>query len=269
MISLLVGTPAYGCQLVTDYFSSMCSLIRGALESEGVNIDFVQPGNESLIPRGRNSVISYFYLSQKYTHLLWLDADIGLTNPNSVPALIKHGLDVVGAPVPLKGFDSEGMPVLNVGKVYDFDSNTGLAEVDRVGNAVLLMSYQAAKDLCESSEVYYKSPSYTRGVFLTEKNFDVFKVGAVDGEYLSEDYYVCKQLRENLGYKIYVDFTIPCRHWGMFPFDLNEQHLAEFMKRLVTGGDTKPKVENNEGEDGKVINIWEKRKRQLSKPKKV
>jgi hypothetical protein len=43
--------------------------------------------------------------------------------------------------------------------------------------------------------------------------YDVFRVGVVDGEYLSEDFWVCRTLRK-LGYAIHVDPTIVIRHHG-------------------------------------------------------
>ena len=47
--------------------------------------------------------------------------------------------------------------------------------------------------------------------------YDVFKVGVYDGEYLSEDFFFCRYLRE-MGYKILVDPSIPTRHNGNYVF---------------------------------------------------
>jgi hypothetical protein len=45
-------------------------------------------------------------------------------------------------------------------------------------------------------------------------HFDVFRTGVVDDEYLSEDFWVCRQLRP-LGFEIHLDPTIVTRHSGM------------------------------------------------------
>ena len=47
--------------------------------------------------------------------------------------------------------------------------------------------------------------------------YDVFKVGVYDGEYLSEDFFFCRYLRE-MDYKILVDPSIPTRHNGNYVF---------------------------------------------------
>ena len=47
--------------------------------------------------------------------------------------------------------------------------------------------------------------------------YDVCKVGVHKDLYLSEDYYLCRDLRE-LGFNVYVDRTIKTRHNGMMEF---------------------------------------------------
>jgi hypothetical protein len=54
-------------------------------------------------------------------------------------------------------------------------------------------------------------------VKLKNPQYDVFQVGVKDGEYLSEDYWVCKTLQEK-GFKVYVDTSIPVRHNGNYCF---------------------------------------------------
>ena len=47
--------------------------------------------------------------------------------------------------------------------------------------------------------------------------YDIFGVGVKNGEYLSEDYWVCEALAE-LDYKIYVDTAVAVNHTGMKQF---------------------------------------------------
>ncbi|MCZ7600733.1 MAG: hypothetical protein M5U09_27520 [Gammaproteobacteria bacterium] len=49
------------------------------------------------------------------------------------------------------------------------------------------------------------------------EQFDVFQVGVVDGEYLSEDYWTCCRLAA-LGFDIFVDPSIRVRHHGSATF---------------------------------------------------
>jgi hypothetical protein len=69
----------------------------------------------------------------------------------------------------------------------------------------------------ENNGVYRGNP-YTRGdANIDIPQYDIFKVGVYDGEYLSEDYYVCRVLRE-LGFEVYVDINCKNKHNGVFSF---------------------------------------------------
>jgi hypothetical protein len=209
-IKLLIGTPCYNGLLHQDYF-------QGTLQYNqlGFPIAYMHIGNESLITRGRNTIISYFYENDIYTHLLFLDADIYLSG-NDLLKLLESGEDVIGAPVPLKGYDPRGKNVYNVGEILD--KNGHLIEVAHVGTAVFLLSRKAVdtlvKNAIEVGKTYSRNP-LTRGDAPSDVQYDIFRVGVVNGQYLSEDYYVCKTLRD-LGYKIIVDASIATRHSGSF-----------------------------------------------------
>ena len=238
--NLLIATPAYGCQLHTDYFASMTALLRGGMQS-GINVDFLHIGNQSLVQKARNSMISYFHENKQYTHIVWVDADMGIPN-DCVPKLLKRGVDVIGVPVPLKGYNADGSPVLNIGEIINV-TDDGLAETTHVGNAVLMFSRKAVDALIEASESYVDDPSYSRGQTTGAKAWDVFFVGIMeDGIYRPEDYSTCYKLRK-LGYKIYIDMTIPVKHNGMHGFETTKDILDKYYKpkqdnliKLVTGG---------------------------------
>ena len=224
--NLLIATPAYGCQLHTDYFSSMVALLRGAMKSN-INVDFLHIGNQSLVPKARNSLISYFYQNKQYTHIVFIDADMGIPN-DCIPKLLKHKVDVIGVPVPLKGYNSDGSPVLNIGKILNITKD-GLVETTHVGNAVLMFSRKAVNALIKESKQYEDNPEYSRGQTLGNKAWDVFYVGVMeDGVYRPEDYSTCYKLKK-LGFKIYLDMTIPVKHNGMHGF----QTTPEILKRVV------------------------------------
>lgn len=210
-IKLLIGTPCYNGILHQDYF-------QGTLQYNhlGIPISYMHIGNESLITRGRNTIISFFYdHKDTFTHLLFLDADIYLSGEDLLK-LLESGEDVIGAPVPLKGYDPRGKNVYNVGKILETKDH--LIEVEHVGTAVFLLSNSAVvslvNDAINNGNVYSRNP-LTRGDTPSDLQYDVFQVGVYEEQYLSEDYYVCKVLRE-LGYKIIVDTSIRTRHSGSF-----------------------------------------------------
>jgi len=149
-----------------------------------------------------------------------LDADIYL-HVDELVKLIAHEVDVIGAPVRLKGFNKfDNSPVFNTGKLIE-DKGKGLVVMDRIGTAVFMLSRKAVDVLVEhakeNGDIYGGNP-HTRGDADIEiSQYDIFKTGVFDGEYLSEDYYVCRVLRE-LGFDTNVDMTCKTKHNGMFSF---------------------------------------------------
>ena len=216
-INLLIGIPAYGCLTHIDNNLTLFSLIQH------LKFDIKYVGNESLITRARNTIASFFYHNKQFTHLLFLDADVGLMHngefsPYGILRLLNWEKDVIGAPVPLKGTDSNGNLVYNVtSPIQNIEGN--LFSVNHIGTAVLLFSRKAIDSLVEDAKInnhVYTSNPHSRGinqkVDVTEQ-YDIFKVGVVNGTYLSEDYFACATLK-NMGYTIYCDDSIQAIHNG-------------------------------------------------------
>jgi len=215
-LNLLIGTPAYNSMVHTDYMHSILSYHESKLPFSVMTI-----GNESLITRGRNTILSYFYHMEQFTHLLFLDADIYL-HAQELIKLISYQKDVIGAPVALKGKNKfTGEPVYNFGEVLSKDGS--MITTNKIGTAVFMLSRNAVESLVSDSKekgmVYYPNP-HTRGDTAPHdmEMYDVFRVGVKDGEYLSEDYFACNTLRE-LGYDVYVDLSVKTKHNGMYIFE--------------------------------------------------
>ena len=210
-INLLIGTPAYNCQVHTEYVRSLLAFQKAAIPYSLLTI-----GNESLITRARNTILSRFFASERYTHLFFLDGDIGLS-VEGLNRLLSHGCDVIGAQVPLKKLGEDGERTYNVGA--RLETNGLLAKVEHVGTAVLLLSRKAVDALVEdarSAGRTYAPPYETEGES-GGVHFDVFRVGVETGVYLSEDYWICHWLRR-LGHDIHVDLSVKPTHHGMYAF---------------------------------------------------
>lgn len=211
-INILIGTPAYNSMVYTDYLHSIIGFYENKIPFTLMTI-----GNESLITRGRNTILSYFYNSTGHTHLLFLDADIHLKSEDLIK-LISYNKDVIGAPVALKGYDDAGNKVYNVGK--NLGAEGALCKTDRIGTAVFMLSRKAVESLVDNAknnnDVYYAN-RYTRGDRIDTHMYDVFKTGVTDSVYDSEDYYVCRKLIE-LGYDVFFDKDIYVKHNGIFSF---------------------------------------------------
>ena len=119
--------------------------------------------------------------------------------------------------MPLKGFNPRGERIFNVGQCLG--EYGGLHEIERIGTAALMLSRKAVDALVE--EARQAGHTYkrllSRGSPLANIHYDVFKVGVVNGDYLSEDFWICHRLRV-MGFKIYFDPEIATRHQGTTEF---------------------------------------------------
>jgi hypothetical protein len=203
-LNLLIGTPAYAGQVHVDYVSALLVFQRERLPFTLMTI-----GNESLITRARNTIISAFHERREFTHLLFLDGDVHLPH-EGLARMLAHRKDVVAAPVALKGVAPDGGRLFNVGRTVGEDG--ALLLVDRVGTAALLISRAAAEALIADARAAQRVYELAQGEGAIQ--YDVFRVGVIDGEYLSEDFWVCHALRR-LGFPIHVDPTVVTRHNGM------------------------------------------------------
>lgn len=211
--NVLIGTPAYNGMLHTDYLHSILGFASNSIPHSVMTI-----GNESLITRARNALLATFWESNAFTHLLFLDADVYLDHKGLID-MLNHNKDVIGAPVFLKSKDSAGNQTLNTDAKPEV--LPVLQSVSRVGTAALLLSRAAVNSLVEHAiqqDRVYKINRMLRREGMATNHYDVFRVGISNGEYLSEDFWVCKELIQ-LGYEIHVDTSIYTRHNGMVCFD--------------------------------------------------
>lgn len=211
--NLLIGTPAYAGQVHVDYVHALLSCYRAAVRFSVMTID-----KESLITRARNAIISQFYGATDFSHLLFLDGDMYLDGED-VKRLLGHDKDVIGARVPLKGTDDRGGQLYNVGQTLRREND--LVVTDRLGTAVLMLTRSAVNALVEEAgrrgDTYTEPRSHFQSNAEQVVQYDIFQVGVIDGEYLSEDFWVCRRLRA-LGFEVYADLGIQVRHHGPTAF---------------------------------------------------
>lgn len=206
--NVMIATPAYGSMVHTNFVLALL-----AYQKAGIPYALITLGNESLITRARNTLISAFYYRREFTHLLFLDADVGLP-AEGLQALLRHGKDVIGAPVALKGRDANGSRIFNVGRALGEEGPLMINE--RIGTAAFMLSRRAVEALVDEAKNdgrVYERMSTLQGDPGPPVHYDIFRVGVVDTEYLSEDFWVCRTLR-GLGFDIYVDPEIITHHFG-------------------------------------------------------
>ena len=207
--NILIGTPAYGGMIHSDYVNALLTYQRS-----GIKFGLMTIGNESLITRARNTILAEFHEHTEFSHLLFIDADVLLPAPG-LSRLIAHGKDVIGAPVALKARNVDGSRIFNTGPLCGEEGP--LLQCTRIGTAVFMLSRRAVESLIEDAksrgDVYSRGNTARGSSLRATLGYDVFRVGVVDDEYLSEDYWACNSLRR-LGYSIYVDPIIVTQHSG-------------------------------------------------------
>lgn len=228
-MAVLICTPAYDSKLHIDHEIAVMEMA-----STGIPIVVSLMGNESLIPRARNTMFSQFLQDKTFSHLFFLDADVNIKG-SDFRKLYESGKDVVGAAVRLKGKDK----IYNYHEILKVDNN--YTATDMLGTACIMFSRKACEDLADfarkmNEEVNewrkkgvpdYLMPEWIydrRSMLLNgmdDKNyemFDIFKLWINNKIYLSEDFSACYFLRK-LGYDIWVDTSIVTRHNGTLNFD--------------------------------------------------
>lgn len=245
-----IATPCYGGQVFQNYLLSIIKLIY-ACERYGVTLSFIIRGGDSLIPRTRNSIVAEFMATDVYTHLLWVDADIGF-EPEAVFRLLRADRDVAAGVYPLKRLNfpetiPEGMnrqqfdarytryPFNPVGKTFKIDAD-GFIEVLDAPTGLMLIKRQVlftmadaypdlkiiADDMPGLEHIKDKIKQYDYRFFdvMTETN----------GRYLSEDYAFSRRW-QNIGGKIFIDAASNLTHQGSHIYTGN---FLESLKALAT-----------------------------------
>jgi hypothetical protein len=100
---ILICTPCYAGMATANYTSSVLKA-SATLVRYGVQHDFFFMGNESLIQRGRNSCVQIFRANDYFTHLLFIDSDVGFEDKVILQLLLRDK-EVIGAVYPDKGYN--------------------------------------------------------------------------------------------------------------------------------------------------------------------
>ncbi len=231
----LVTTPCFGGTVFVNYFLAAIRL-QNACHEIGMPIDFFFRQGDSLVTRARNDCVAYFLVNPQYTHLFWIDSDIGYS-PEAAFRLLLADRDVVAGIYPLKRkeWPANGVPAGTTRQRFEelyarYTVNTGrLGEnVSLVVDANGFMKVREAPTgfMCIKRGVFERLvaaypqlryvPDWPEGSVpsggVHYRFFDVM-VDPETGRYLSEDYGFCR-LWEKIGGEIYVDANSNLSHTG-------------------------------------------------------
>jgi len=231
----LIATPTHDGKLFKNYVISMLNAIS-AFTSAQIRAQVLLLEGESLVTRARNNCVAHFLANPEWTHLFWIDSDIGFT-PEAALRLLNSGYDVAAGVYPLKreNWPDDGLPTGTT--LADFETNytrytvnhtasthptdiqiavqpDGFVKLSEAPTGFMVIKRSVFERLMTHYPHLRYRPDGIGDVDngLHYRFFDVM-VDPVSQRYLSEDYGFCR-LWTGLGESVYVDARSDLTHQG-------------------------------------------------------
>jgi hypothetical protein len=271
-VKIYIGTPCYGGQCFAGYVASLLQT-QAHLQTldPPMSLETCFLTNESLITRGRNTIVAKFLNETSFTHLLFIDADISW-HPLTVEKLVKADQDIVGAIYPKKGYtwknlskvlpnmvetnsEDGGVKFKDVdakmeafvkANLMNYTMNYGsnrqvknnLLEVKHIGTGFMMIKREVLEKMCAKfTECKYDDDINILSDAENEHLYSLFDCDISLGtdkklHYLSEDYLFCKRWID-MGGQIFAEVTSPLTHTGTHSFQ--GHYLASLRFESETG----------------------------------
>jgi len=231
----VIMTPSHDGKFFQNYVVSLMSFVVEC-ERRGMRVQAYFHQGESLVTRARNNCVANFLAHPEWTHLFWIDADIGFS-PEAAFRLLLSDHDVAAGVYPLKHeqWPAEGVPqgttqaafqglytryTVNAAPQPGADhidlvvQPDGFMRMDEAPTGFMAIKRRVFERLMAAyPELRYVPDSI--GVpdqGLHHRFFDVM-VDPKTRRYLSEDYGFCR-LWTGLGESVYVDAQSHLSHQG-------------------------------------------------------
>lgn len=275
--NVLIATPAYNGCLFVDYVTSLLKT-KPYLESKGIQQSIAMISNESLVPRARNTIVAKFMSNPKFTHLLYIDADISW-QPQDIELLLSHNKSIIGACYPKKKLHinrcKELIPLIEElvpdkgeqqrllqSKLVDYVMNFSkeilkqdgsLLRMKHIGTGFMLIQRETIQKMMD--EYPYLKYDDDHGVLTPEENkwlYALFDTDIHETHYLSEDYLFCKRWQD-IGGEVWAETKIGLSHTGTYKF---EGHFGNSLLDLNKAKQLKNEHEQKEKEkeaEAKVV----------------
>ncbi len=244
---LMIGTPCYSGMVTVNYLRSVIQMI-GFLEQKGVHTGMLTPCQESLITRARNLIANEFLREESYTHLLFIDADIGFP-PELAWKYLEADKDVVCGIYPVKHLDVEKLRTIDpaalprVAEAASLhyavklkpggrpDPVTGLLPVEYGATGFMCIHRRVFKRLAEAYPELRYDYSYTNDEHAGNVAFFDTYIDPDTKEYLPEDYAFCRRWTR-IGGEVYADIHSVFTHSGVYDYTGN---FMAFLNYLGSG----------------------------------
>ncbi|WP_443751114.1 hypothetical protein [Asticcacaulis solisilvae] len=254
--TIFVATPCFGGLVTQGYMQSVIALMQYT-SARNIHMTLAMLGNDALITRSRNTLVSAFLNQSNATHLLFIDADIGFM-PEHVVRMIEADKDVAGGMYPIKALDwdnalksrvegerPEDAALHYVGTPQDGDDvirDGDFVTASYCGTGMMLIKRHVIETMIRAYPHlrYDAIHAYPRVKATDGTQYALFEclIDEETGLYLSEDYAFCHRWRA-LGGQIWLDTRGQLTHTGPHDFVGNPhsrfQNLAgRAPLRLVT-----------------------------------
>ncbi len=232
---LFVATPCYGGLVTQRYMQSICALLDYG-NRKGIAVSVELLGYDSLITRGRNTLVTTFLDNPTATHLMFIDADIGFT-PDQVGRMLDFQQPLTAGSYPLKilHYDQavvdrnaagEGLDTAQlryVGAACEgaaYRQKDGFVTAEFAGTGFMLIQRSVLEQMIQAYPETRFTASHNRPTPNPSPNqyalFDCI-IEKETGHYLSEDYTFCKRWRA-IGGELWLDTQSRLIHIGPHEF---------------------------------------------------
>lgn len=251
---IFIATPCYGGQIGEPYFRSMMRLCILFNKYE-IPYTVSTLANESLVTRGRNTLVSFFMENPKATHLMFIDADIEF-NPEDILRMVAYNKPIVCGAYPKKAvnwqsiidaarndsFEETAATIEGHSSNYvvNFEFNTDeegnrLPQVQVVDNLIKLKDAGTGFMLIQKDVIQQMFDNHPELKYKNDINvgsqFEPFMYALFDTmidpesrRYLSEDYTFCR-LWQMMGGDVFLDPRTGLNHVGHYTFKGNIRKL--------------------------------------------
>ncbi len=231
----IVMTPSHDGKFFQNY---VLSLLNFTVQSQnvGMRLQVMLHQGESLVTRARNNCVASFLANPEWTHLFWIDSDIGFS-AEAAFRLLRSGYDIAAGVYPLKreNWPAQGVAAGTTKQMFEagftrYTVNTaadegstelklvvqpdGFIKLSEAPTGFMVIKREVFERMMKAYPQYNYVPD-SIGVpdqGLHYRFFDVM-VDPKTRRYLSEDYGFCR-LWEALGESIYVDANSNLTHQG-------------------------------------------------------
>ncbi len=233
----VIMTPSHDGKTFVNYTSSIIQFTTDAI-AKGLRHNYIFHPGASLITRARNNCVATFLQNPEWTHLFWIDSDIGFS-PEAAYRLLLSDYDVAAGVYPLKRHawpaqlpvsatqaqfetlaaryplnaepDAQGIVDVAIqpdGFIKVREAPTGFMVIKRRVFELLIRHYPHLRYVPDYVGIPDDGLHY--------RFFDVM-MDEVTNRYLSEDYGFCR-LWEKIGGAIHVDANSTLTHEGQKTF---------------------------------------------------